>query len=54
MTETIERFWNFAERPRDADELFGADGHRRLRLVKSIYDPHDFIQAAQPVRPVEP
>jgi hypothetical protein len=32
-------FVNFAERRVDGDELFGPEVHRRLREVRSRYDP---------------
>jgi hypothetical protein len=46
-----QRYANFAERPRDGDELFGAAVHARLRELKSLYDPAEVIQSSHPVSP---
>jgi hypothetical protein len=42
---------NFAERPQDGRRLFGVDAHRRLRAIKTAYDPEDVIRANHPVVP---
>lgn len=44
-------YFNLAERPRSAEDLFGEDTHARLREVKAAYDPDDVIYANHPVRP---
>jgi hypothetical protein len=44
---------NFAERSRAGAELFDAAVHRRLRTVKSAYDPADLMRSNHPVLPIE-
>ena len=42
---------NFAERPRDPAVMFTDDAYRRLREVKSKYDPDNLIQANHEIPP---
>jgi FAD/FMN-containing dehydrogenase len=54
VRESIDRwrssraFSNFAERPADAESLFG-DSVERLRRIKAAYDPTNLIQSNHPV-----
>jgi len=45
---------NFAERPVDANRLFGDETLRRLREVRSTYDPNGLFLANHPVTPAGP
>jgi hypothetical protein len=49
---TQSRYLNFTERRADGAELFDPAAHRRLREVKTSYDPTDLIRANHPVRPL--
>jgi FAD/FMN-containing dehydrogenase len=42
---------NFTERPADIARMFTDDAYRRLRQVKSKYDPDDLIQANHEIAP---
>jgi hypothetical protein len=44
---------NFAERPLDPAVMFTDDAYRRLRKVKSKYDPDNLIQANHEIPPAE-
>jgi hypothetical protein len=44
-------FLNFTERPGNAGRMFSDEVHRRLREVKSRYDPDNIIQANHEVQP---
>jgi Berberine and berberine like len=45
------RLLNFAERPLDPAGMFTDEAYRRLREVKSKYDPDDLIQANHEIPP---
>ena len=44
-------FLNFTERPTDTGRMFSDDAYRRLREVKSKYDPDNIIQANHEIPP---
>jgi hypothetical protein len=44
-------FLNFTERPGKTDRMFSGDSYRRLREVKSKYDPDNIIQANHEISP---
>jgi hypothetical protein len=45
------RFLNFTERPTNTGRMFSDDAYRRLRAVKSKYDPDNIIQANHEIPP---
>jgi len=45
------RFLNFTERPGETSRMFSDDSYRRLRKVKSKYDPDNIIQANHEIPP---
>ena len=45
------RFLNFTERPTNTSRMFSDDAYRRLREVKSKYDPDNTIQANHEIPP---
>jgi hypothetical protein len=45
------RFLNFTERPGNTGRMFSDDAYRRLREVKSRYDPGNTIQANHEIPP---
>jgi Berberine and berberine like len=45
------RFLNFTEEPGQAGRMFTVDAYRRLREVKSKYDPDNLIQANHEIPP---
>jgi hypothetical protein len=45
------RFLNFTERPTNTARMFSDDDYRRLRAVKSKYDPENIIQANHEIPP---
>jgi FAD/FMN-containing dehydrogenase len=47
------RLMNFTERPGNTGEMFNDDSYRRLREIKSRYDPHNIIQANHEIPPSE-
>jgi Berberine and berberine like len=47
------RFLNFTERPADTGRMFGGEAYRRLREVKSKYDPDNVVQANHEIPPAE-
>lgn len=47
------RFLNFTERPTDTVRMFPDETYRRLREVKSKYDPDNVIQANHEIPPAE-
>jgi len=44
---------NFTERPGNTGRMFDDDVYRRLREIKSRYDPHNIIQANHEIPPSE-
>ena len=48
---TGRAYLNFSEARKTGAALFGEETHRRLRAVKSAYDPADVIRANHPVAP---
>jgi hypothetical protein len=44
-------FFNFAQRPDDAESLYPADTYRGLQWVKAAYDPDELFRASHPIRP---
>jgi hypothetical protein len=44
-------FLNFSERPGDTEKMFGDEAYRRLREVKSKYDPDDMMHANHEIPP---
>jgi hypothetical protein len=47
------RLMNFTERPGNTGRMFDDDVYRRLREIKSRYDPHNIIQANHEIPPSE-
>ena len=47
------RFLNFTERPGNTGRMFGDEVYRRLRDIKSRYDPDNIIQANHEISPSE-
>ena len=47
------RLMNFTERPGNTGRMFDDDVYRRLREIKSRYDPHNVIQANHEIPPSE-
>ena len=47
------RLMNFTERPGNTGQMFDDDVYRRLREIKSRYDPHNIIQANHEIPPSE-
>ena len=45
------RFLNFTERPGETARMFADDAYRRLREIKSKYDPDNLIQANHEIPP---
>jgi FAD/FMN-containing dehydrogenase len=45
------RFLNFTERPGQTERMFSEETYRRLRAVKSNYDPENIIQANHEIPP---
>ena len=45
------RFLNFTERPGDTSRMFSQETYRRLRQVKSKYDPDNVVQANHEIPP---
>jgi FAD/FMN-containing dehydrogenase len=45
------RFLNFTERPGHTERMFGEETYRRLREVKSSYDPDNIVQANHEIPP---
>ena len=45
------RFMNFTERPGNTGRMFDDDVYRRLRKIKSRYDPDNIIQANHEIPP---
>jgi hypothetical protein len=45
-------FFNFLEIPADADAVLSRESYRRLREIKSKYDPKETIISRHPVRPL--
>ena len=44
-------YFNFTERQSGGAELFGTETHRRLREIKTEYDPDELLRVAHPVTP---
>jgi hypothetical protein len=45
------RFLNFTERPGNTGRMFSDEAYRRLRDIKSKYDPDNLIQANHEIQP---
>jgi hypothetical protein len=50
--DTGGMYLNFAQRPRHGEALFGEETYRRLREVKTKYDPQNVIRANHPIPPI--
>ena len=48
-----QTYLNFAERPVPGERIFGSYVYRRLRQVKTQYDPADLFRANHPISPAE-
>jgi hypothetical protein len=49
--DTGRTYMNFVERQVDSGNLFPEAPYRRLRNVKSRYDPDDIFQSNHPIHP---
>jgi FAD/FMN-containing dehydrogenase len=51
--ESARTYFNFSERPIDANRLYPAETYQRLRRIKAVYDPSELFVSNHPITPAQ-